>query len=257
MIGAGERVNDFSWRHMLSPAFFVAFVVTFSCCYVVSPFLSGLIFTAQQREKAERRKWYFHSILGSALHAVEATLFSSYILFISGELGSDRIFSTSLNGYAVLQLTLGYVVADFIVCLSDPYLRSSHATLLHHLAMFAGIFMGFYHQLFMFFMVYRLLSELSTPWVDLRIALYEIGEKQGKWYIVASYGMMVSFFLCRVMVIPWHTYALFTVILSPQGALVPLHLRMYMVLNFGVFDFLNVFWFYKMIRGAYKHFKRN
>ena len=70
--------------------------------------------------------------------------------------------------------------------------------------------------------------------------------------------MSVSFFLCRVVVIPWHNYVLTSAVLG--GAAVPLVLKIYMEVNFVAFDVLNCFWFYKMLKGGYRLFfgkKRN
>lgn len=245
---------DPNWlQYMISPIFFVSFAVTLICCYVASPLLASILVPKINMQKLEVKTTYFHSFLGSAVHSIAAIVFASYIL-ATGVLSSDKIFATSPASFAALHLTVGYAVGDMVICLRDPYLRRSHSTMLHHLAMIAGIGMCLYYQLFTFFVVYRFLSELSTPFVNLRSVIYEVGDKKGRWYFISSIGMMVTFFLCRILVIPWHTYHLFMAVLSANAATVPLVLKVYMIVNFTAFDTLNIFWFNKIVKGGYKFF---
>ena len=239
------------WKYLISPTIFATIVVVLLCRYVLSPILATALIQEDKVKNLRHKKGLFHSYLGSLFHAVEAFAFAMYI-FSTGELGKDRIFSISRNSITAMHVTLGFSLADTIICLLDPNLRKVYSNLIHHSCMVAGIVMGLYHQLYIYFIVYRFLSEFSTPFVDWRAVIYEVGDKNGKWYLVASVGMTISFFLCRVVVIPWHSYALFSAIFSAEAAVVPWYLNLYMVVNYTAFDALNLYWFYKILRGGYK-----
>ena len=241
---------------VFTPAFFVAFSLTLVFNFICCPILFKVLVPHQKRERLGSKKSYLFSLLPSTIHALVTFILGAYIL-ITGELWEDKIFLSSPLGYMTLQLTLGYVTGDVVICFLDPDLRLLYSTFVHHFAMLAGITVGFYHQVFMFFVIYRLMSEFSTPWVNFRWTVYSLGDKKGKLYLFASLGMTISFFLSRIAPMPWHTYVLHSVLLGSDGQEVPILLRVYMIVNFTIFDLINLFWFYKILKGAYKLFKYN
>ena len=243
------------WKYLISPTVFASFAVIILCRFIMSPVLASAFIEKDKLKQLGDRRGLFHSYLGSLVHALGALAFSVYILSTE-ELNKDPIFSITRNSMTVMHITMGYSLADMLICLIDPHLRMVYSNLLHHTCMIAGITMGLYHQLYIFFIVYRLMAELSTPFVDWRAVIYEVGDKNGRWYYIASFGMMITFFLCRIMVVPWHNYVLFTTIFSPEAAVVPWYLNLYMVVNYTAFDFLNIYWFYKMLKGGYKLLRR-
>ena len=241
-----------SLPYILTPAFIASFTVTLLCPFVICPLLFPVLVPGYR--SLGRRRNHFDTLLSSTLHAVVASSLTCYILMF-GSLGTNRVFSKSSLGFTTLQISLGYFVADFFVCLKDPDLRKDIGSLLHHLAGIIGIGLGLYNQgLYAFFIIFRLISELSTPFVNLRWVFYELGPpyKDSLWYYVVSLGMVVSFFLCRILVLPWLWYQLLTTIVDPSSVIVPLVLRVWICINYTIFDVLNVYWFGKMIRGAVK-----
>lgn len=244
---------DPNWMHkiILSPPFLISVAAVFICTYIISPFLTNRLVPQDKRQKLGRKTITFYSYLASAIHGVVGCILASLVLAF-GDLDKDKIFAVSPAAVTTLYITLGYTVADTIQCLLDPHLRTVYSIMLHHIAIIAGVSMGLYNQIFLFFIIYRLLSEFSTPFVDLWSVIHEVGDRKGWWYRAASVGMMLSFFLCRIAVIPWHNYELLTTILSSDGLAVPWYLRVYMIVNFTAFDAVNLLWFSRMFRGGYK-----
>lgn len=239
------------WKDILSPALFMSIALMLFCRFVLSPILASAFIPEDKLKKLGPKKALFHTYLGSLVHAVEAVVLSGYIL-LSGEMGKDRIFSVTPNSITAMHITLGFSIADLLICLLDSHLRSTYSFIIHHSCMVAGISMGLYHHLYIYFIVYRFLNELSTPFVDWRAVIYEVGDKNGKWYFVACTGMTFSFFLCRIIVIPWHSYVLFSDIFSAEASIVPWYLNVYMIVNYTAFDALNVYWFYKILKAWFK-----
>lgn len=238
------------YKNVLSPVVFLSFVTTLLCCFILSPILMNLVAPMRTFGK---KKVYMHTFLGSTIHAIVSCT-NSVLVLSQGDLAKDKLFAVNSAGVTSLHITVGYILGDTLVCLMDPYLRRSYSTLLHHLAMITGVLLCLYHERFLFFVIYHLFSELSTPFVNWRGVLHELGDRNSWWYAMAALGMMISFFLCRVLVIPWHNYVLFAALLSTEASTVPLYLKMILVLNSVPFDFLNSFWFYKMFKGARKYF---
>lgn len=236
----------------MSTPLLLSFCTTLFVTHGLSPIIWKVLMSQERMEQLGSKKPHLETILASSLHAIVAVLLNGYSLS-TGELSVDTVMSKSYLGTLGMHMTLGYSAADFISCLLDKHMRSDIGILLHHLAMIAGITMGLYHGRFNFFVVYRLLSEFSTPWVNLWWTMHNFKIK-GKFYIFTSIMMVITFFLCRVFVIPWHTYALQMALHSPPGLQVLWYLKLYMFVNYTIFDILNAYWLYKMLNGAYKVF---
>ena len=160
---------------MISLVLVASFGIILLCCYVISPFLANLVLPKDQQAFG-RKTVYIHSYLGSTLHAIVAFSCAMYVLG-KGELGKDKVYAYNSAGVISLHITAGYVLADTLIVLRDPYLSSIRSTLLHHAAMIAGIFMCLYYRLYLFFVVYRFVSEFSTPFVNWWSILHELGNR--------------------------------------------------------------------------------
>lgn len=241
----------YTLSYFITPAFLISFVATLlSPCYL-SPRLWRVLLPAN---RAPPRNKHFHTMLSSTVHAIISSSLSVYILWY-GLMGTNRIFSKLPLGFTTMQISLGYFVGDFIVCLCDPKLRSDKGSMAHHLAGIVGLSLGLYHQgIGMFFIVYRLIAELSTPFVNLRSILLDLGFKQRNvLHIFAGMIMLIMFFLCRVIVIPWHWYEILTTVTTEECVLhIPLFLRVWLGVNYLAFDVLNIYWWWRMVRRAFK-----
>ena len=109
----------------------------------------------------------------------------------------------------------------------------------------------------MYFGMLQAIIEGSTPFVNWRFILIETGKKDSFLYTFTSLGMMVSFFLCRMVRMPWHWYALYATVFSVDGANLNVFIRVWVLLNFAAFDVLNVYWFSKMVKGAARLAKKH
>ena len=244
-----------SLPYIFTPAFAASFVVTLLCPFVVCPLMYPVLMP--RYSSLGKTKSHFNTLLSSTIHAVIASSVTMYILAF-GVLGTNRVFSKSPLGFTLMQISLGYFVADMFVCLQDPVLRKELSSMFHHLAGIIGIGLGLYYQgWFAFFIIYRMISEISTPFVNLRWVFYELGPpyKDSFWYYFASFGMIVTFFLCRILVMPWHWYELLVAITCPSALIVPLVLKVWICINYIMFDVLNLYWFGKMIRGLVKLYR--
>ena len=242
------------WPFFITLPFFITFLASLLIPYFVSPPFWSLLLPASKNPP--KSNMYFHTMLTSTIHAIVSTLLTLYLLGF-GLMGSNRVFSKSSLGFATMQISLGYFVGDLIVCVCDPKLRADQASMIHHIAGIVGLTLClFYQGKFMFFVVYRLIAECSTPFVNLHHILHDLKEKDGAPYIFAGIGMLISFVLCRIIVIPWHWYEILTIVVTEEAALlVPLFFRIWLGGNYLVFDILNVHWCYKIVRGALKLFK--
>ncbi|XP_066287914.1 TLC domain-containing protein 4-B-like [Branchiostoma lanceolatum] len=95
------------------------------------------------------------------------------------------------------------------------------------------------------------LTELSTPFVNMRLILHTLGHRRSLLYKVNGVAMLVVFFLCRIATIP----NFFEVI--PHMTTGEIYkIRSGALINIFVLSpvlcAMNVFWFIKMCKGAYR-----
>ena len=252
---AEDFVNDQdTLSYFLTPAFLISLSTALLSPYYVSPLFWRILLPASKRPPTTNI--HFHTMLSSTLHAVISSTLCAYILWY-GLMGTNRIFSRLPLGFTTIQISLGYFVGDFIVCLLDPKLRSDKASMMHHVADIVGISLGLFQEgNGMFFVILLLLTECSTPFVNFRFILYYLGEKDKLLYTFAGMIMLIAFILFRIVVIPWHWYEILTTAMSEECALlIPLFFRVWLGFSYLVFDVINVYWCYKMIRGALKHLR--
>ena len=197
-------------------------------------------------------KRFFDTLLASSLHGAVLCSLTLYLI-ATGGMGNNPVYTKSPLGFAVMQIALGYFIADFLVCMCDSHLRRDIGSLVHHLASIIGISLALYYQgRFMFFIVFRFTSEFSTPFVNLFWSLRLLNQKDTKLFYFASVSLLVSFFVCRILPILWIWMLFVRTVLHPASRIVPSLVLVWTVFNYGMFDVLNVFWFKKMVKGAIK-----
>ena len=246
----GEQNDEFYyepsiWPFFITPALLITFLSSLLIPYFISPIFWSLLLPTSKNPP--RSNMHFHTVLTSTIHAIVSTVLALYLL-VSDEMGSSHVFSKSPLGFIIIQMSLGFFAGDFIVNLLDPKLRTDWGGMIHHAAAIGGlIFCLFYQGLFMFFVIYRLITECSQPFVNFCYVLYKLDKHDGIPYNCASIIMFVLFVLCRIVVIPWHWYVVVTVVVTEEASLlVPLIFRVGLVCNYFVFDILNVLWCYSM-----------
>ena len=124
----------------------------------------------------------------------------------------------------------------------------------HHVAGIIGIALGLFYQ--GRFIIFRLLSELSTPLVNLFWILTKLDRRDSPLFAVTSWGMLITFFLCRLAPEYWIWNILLTALFHPASVIIPLPVRVWVFFNYIAFDILNIFWFWKMLKGAAKQIRK-
>ena len=98
----------------------------------------GRKYIPEKYAKLDKKKGFYNTLLSSTIHALIVSSGTGYLL-ITGGLGNNPVYSKSPFGFAVMQISLGYFLADFIVCLLDKNLRQDFGSLAHHVAGIIGI----------------------------------------------------------------------------------------------------------------------
>ena len=244
-----------SFTYVHSPAVYISFFLSILSSYVISPCINEKWISVYSSIKPKsRHRW--NTMLSSTTHALVNTFLP--LMVILGTDTDDYMFYNTRTGFLSMQIALGYFLGDAVVVVMSKELRSDVGSLLHHIGSIVGMFLELYYEgVMMFFLCFRLLAEMSTPFVNMRWIIHELGvKKTSKWYFVASVGMSVSFFICRILVAPFFWYKILTVLNDESAKVIPVYLRVWLVLNSALFDVLNLYWFTKIVKGAKKFFKQ-
>ena len=254
--------NASLWSYFLTPTTAASFLLSLALSLLVSPAVSPLL-TSKYRSLG-RDKRTFDTLWASTLHAVAVAAMSLYLL-AHGLVGTDphsRVDSPRVPlAFSILQTSLGYFAADFTVCMSDEKLRVDRGSLLHHLVGLSSLVVVLSTRGgYMYFILLSFLSEFSTPFLNLFYVMRLTSNEASRWFTFASVGMLVSFFLCRIVVMPWHWYAGVTSMLHPtlpSSRLVSIRVfEPLLLIHFVVLDVLNIYWFGRMVRGGLKKLKQ-
>ena len=103
--------------------------------------------------------------------------------------------------------------------------------------------------------IFRLISEASTPFINVRWILLELKKTQTKLYFYNGLIILALFALVRVLVIPIHWYIIFMYTKASEWSSTPVLLRTIGVTAGIPLDVLNVFWYFKIVRNAKRHLK--
>ncbi|XP_047960699.1 TLC domain-containing protein 4-like [Salvia hispanica] len=203
--------------------------------------------------KIQRTEWNNRGI--STLHAVFISIMSLYFVFWS-ELFSDKSHSglvtfrnSSISTFA-LGLSVGYFLSDLaMICWRYPSLGGLEYVLHHSLAAIAvayAMYMG-EGQLYTFMI---LISEVTTPWINIRWYLDVSGLKRSSAYIINGVIIFFSWLVARILLFGYmfyHVYRHHSQVMRMHTAgsllvfVVPVALAI-----------MNVMWFGKILKGLKK-----
>ena len=228
--------------------------LTVMCGAILSPVLSPMLVT-KYSEFGRHKKAYWNTLPGSSLHAIILSVVTCYVLLFDS-LREEYIFSLSPVGRALIRFSLGYFLTDFVFVMLDSEMRKDKMNFCHHTLSMFGIWLGVYIDgVALFTIVYRFITELSTPFVNIRWFMSAVNyPKSSTPYIVNSLVLAVTFFSVRVFIIPYHWYIFYYYIfLDPSmPAIWPVFVQYWVIITYVAYDVLNITWGYKIVTGGYK-----
>ncbi|KAH6764849.1 TRAM protein [Perilla frutescens var. frutescens] len=229
-------------------------MLTCKLAYDLSQLISTFYFrNYNSLTKIQRIEWNNRTI--STLHAVFISIMSLYFVFWS-ELFSDRnpsglitFRSSSISTFA-LGISVGYFIADLgMICWRYPSLGGPEYVLHHSLSAIAvayAMYMG-EGQLYTFMV---LISEVTTPWINIRWYLDVCGLKRSSAYLINGVVIFFSWLVARILLFVYmfhHVYHHHDQVMQMHTAgfllvfVVPVALAI-----------MNLMWFGKILKGLKK-----
>ncbi|CAA7033224.1 unnamed protein product [Microthlaspi erraticum] len=243
-----------SSRQILLLASICAGILMCKLVYDLTGFISPLLFTAYGKLDGKvRMEWNNRGF--STFHAVFVSVASIYLLVISDQFdekvhGDLVIDSTTKLSEAVMGTSLGYFVADLAMIIWHfPALGGVEYVFHHCLSMFSIILSVTSGQA-QFYIFLVLLSEATTPFVNLRWYLDTSGQKGSKAYTLNGIALFLGWLVARILLFIYffvHMYFHFHQVkkVFPLG--------FYSLLSIApALTVMNLIWFWKITKGLIK-----
>jgi hypothetical protein len=153
----------------------------------------------------------------------------------------------------IMAFSTGYFLSDVYVLIRYDYLFGKKVDLIHHIVSVVATFYVAVTGHIPFWGSLQILHEFSTPVVNLRWFLLTCGiGKDRRRYTMVCFLMLLAFFLCRILPIPYFWYSLVPVCYMDSTAACNIpFIKMFGVFFLGM-DLLNIYWFRLMISVFYR-----
>ncbi|XP_019618103.1 PREDICTED: transmembrane protein 56-A-like [Branchiostoma belcheri] len=186
----------------------------------------------------------------SLVHSVVVGGMSVYVFMYPGQvLPTVFWYDSSITRHAAC-IFLGYTVADLLIMATHPA-QYDLMMMVHHVMGVFGSVAGSVDPVLPYYSNLVLLQELSSPFMNMRIILYSLGQKTTHLYKLNGVLLLLVFFTCRLATIPlWFRLSPFMATGQLYTVSTPL-----LVTIFGcmpVVSMFNLYWFTKMCKGAYR-----
>lgn len=217
----------------------------------ISPFFSSYFCPGYNNlSKIKQLEW--HTRTNSSAHSFFTGTLCLYILIFDTAIQEDPVRGKSSAVKFTCAIVTGYMLSDAILILRFWKEIGDFFYLFHHSAIMCAYYFVMTYNAFPWFANFRLLAELSTPFVNQRWFLDVLGYDKGSPIFVSNgIAMAIMFLLVRIMAIPPYWYKVFLIYGSP--ACQELGRIWYVLLSSCIIlDSLNCVWFYKILRGCYK-----
>ncbi|EDO44390.1 predicted protein [Nematostella vectensis] len=230
----------------------LSFIIFVSIGIFAAPIISTKYIKAYSGfTRTQQADW--HTRVGSNVHAVIVTSIAIYCLIFDGETTSNPVWSQAVLVRSGIAITFGYITADLILIILSYRLIGDFFTLIHHLMAMLAYFFVVVYGVLPYFANFRQLAELSTVFVNQRWFYTAAKEPYvSRRFLANAWSMVISFFLCRLAVMPYYYYKCSQVWDTPERMRLGPLVTCFWLGTCVILDIINVFWMVKMIRGGYK-----
>ena len=247
--GTYDGTEGLSYHTRMTP-FLLSFVATILSA-LASRWLTPLFFsTYRSAPHKVKREWdtrYACHIY--AMTVVPFTLATLFDIFSSRDDESSVVSFADYRTRTIMATSLGYFLAEMFVCC--VYEVGGVAMMVHHVTAIAVLSVAVLHDLGHVYILSVLITEITTPFVNMRWWLDKAGMKRTRLYLANGLAMTVLWSLFRVALFPvYFAFVLHT--WRHICEVVPFPYRLLSIFPPLVLSYLNWSWFLLILRGARK-----
>ncbi|XP_061702645.1 TLC domain-containing protein 4-B isoform X1 [Syngnathoides biaculeatus] len=228
---------------------FVSFQLLFS---VASPLLSSAISPSYGLlPPTKHTEW--NSRLVSTVHALIVGFFCLYILCFDEAVNANPVWGDPSMVKLNVAITCGYLLYDLLLLACNWSTMGDRFFVCHHLAALYAYGYVLTRGVLPYFANFRLVSELSTPFVNQRWFFEALKyPRSNRMVVVNGVAMTVVFFLVRIAVMPSYWASVFSTFGTEDFERLGLGAQIAWITSCIALDILNTVWMFKITRGCYK-----
>ncbi|XXG68852.1 hypothetical protein AAC387_Pa06g1851 [Persea americana] len=222
--------------------------------YDVTQLISSFYFKSYAGlNKIQRIEWNNRGI--STIHAFFIAVMSVYLVFFSGIYSDDRlaglvVFRSSPLSAFTLGVSLGYFMADLAMMFWFYPSLGGLEYVLHHLLSVVSIAYSMLSGEGQFYTYMVLISETTTPVINLRWYLDTAGMKRSNMYFLNGVVMFFAWLVARIILFIYLFYHIYT----HYDQVKQMHQYSFslVIVVPSVLAIMNLVWFGKIVRGLKK-----
>ncbi|XP_035261755.1 TLC domain-containing protein 4-B-like [Anguilla rostrata] len=189
----------------------------------------------------------------STVHALIVGLFCLYILWFDDAVNADPVWGDPSLVKLNVAITCGYLLYDLLLLACHWSTMGDGFFVCHHLAALYAYGFVLSRGVLPYFANFRLISELSTPFVNQRWFFEALSyPRTGSLVVANGVAMTVVFFLVRIAVIPSYYSKVAATFGTPAFTRLGAGPQVAWILSSVSLDVLNLIWMYRISRGLYK-----
>ncbi|XP_034046924.1 TLC domain-containing protein 4-B-like isoform X3 [Thalassophryne amazonica] len=228
---------------------FVGFQLLF---LVASPLLSSAI-TPGYAQLPPTKLTEWNSRLVSTVHALIVGLFCLYILWFDDAVNANPVWGDPHLVKLNVAITCGYLLYDLLLLACNWSTVGDSFFVWHHLAALYAYGYVLTRGVLPYFANFRLISELSTPFVNQRWFFEALKyPRSNRMVVLNGVAMAVVFFLVRIAIMPSYWVSVFATFGTPEFERLGFGAQVAWITSCVALDILNTIWMYKITRGCYK-----
>ncbi|XP_041099436.1 TLC domain-containing protein 4-B [Polyodon spathula] len=191
--------------------------------------------------------------LVSTVHALIVGTFCLYILWFDDAVNRDPVWGEPSLVKLNVAITCGYLIYDLLLLARYWNSMGDGFFVCHHIAALYAYGFVLSRGVLPYFANFRLLSELSTPFVNQRWFFEALSvPRSDRRVVLNGIAMSVVFFAVRIAVIPTYYWRVISTLGTPAFERLGPGPQVAWILSSVSLDILNAIWMYRIARGCYR-----
>ncbi|KAJ8367899.1 hypothetical protein SKAU_G00079270 [Synaphobranchus kaupii] len=197
-------------------------------------------------ESARRNVWKWKNISTSLAHSIITGLWAVLCFYLHPRMAEDLIATHSVFSHALVCVSIGYFIYDFLDMVHNQKLSQSWELLFHHVVVITCFGMSVLTGQYVGFAVVALLVEINSVFLHLRQVLRMAGLGKTTPYRINSMVNLGTYVVFRISTLAWMTRWL---VLNREH--VPLLSYTVGSVGLAIVTGMNIVLFYRLLRSDF------
>ena len=217
--------------------------------------VQSYIFVALARA-VQRTSWrhlqrqFNNRVVGNLAHSLVVGSLAAYSILVHWH--DTKILHDSLVPFITAEISLCFWLTELLTTLvtSPRTILTDKGAIAHHtIGILCLPVVLWWRGITLELAIIRLLSQLSVPFLVLRLVLLDLGMSETFLYLATFSSMIVVFFLFRIATLPWY----WTRVITATPDMTSVFITLFFVSPILV-DLLNCYWLFRMLYTYCKYY---